>query len=129
MDLLNLDELTELNRYVAIRGEQYQIVERSVGVLLDSMKVAKAAQQAGKNKTTNGKSEEVFFENMIKTIETIIPDCPSAVVRGLTMQQMFAVFEFANRDPNKMAEEAVNAQAGTVESDGAIHSEVEAPKS
>lgn len=123
MDLLNLDELTELNRYVNIRGTEYQVVERSVGVLLDSLKVAK---QAAAKKGTK-QTEEVFFENMIKTIQTIIPECPEAVVRGLSMTQMIAVFEFANQDPQKMAEEALASQEARLK-DGVVESESEAPK-
>jgi hypothetical protein len=125
MDLLNLDELTELNRVIAIRGVEYGVVERSVGVLLDSIKVAKAAASKGKGK---GQSEETFFENMIKTIQTIIPECPESVVRGLSMPQMLAVFEFANRDPQKMAEEALAAQEAKLNGEGVVESEVEAPK-
>lgn len=124
MDLLNLDELTELERRVAIRGTEYAIVERSVGVMLDSLRVAKSAVSKGKGK----QSEEVFFENMIKTIQTIIPECPEAVVRGLSMAQMIAVFEFANQDPQKMAEEALANQEARLTKGGVVESEVEAPK-
>lgn len=124
MDLLNLDELTELNRVVTIRGVEYAVVERSVGVLLDSIKVAKAATTKGKK----GQSEEVFFENMIKTIHTIIPECPIEVVRGLSMPQMIAVFEFANRDPQKMAEEALASHEAKLNGEGVVESEAEAPK-
>lgn len=123
MDLLNLDELTELERRVAIRGTEYAIVERSVGVMLDSLRVAKAATRGGKKQ-----SEETFFENMIKTIQTIIPECPEAVVRGLSMAQMIAVFEFANQDPQKMAEEALANQEARLTEGGVVESEVEAPK-
>lgn len=123
MDLLNLDELTELERRVTIRGTEYAVVERSVGVMLDSLRVAKSAASKGKGK----QSEEVFFESMIKTIQTIIPECPEAVVRGLSMAQMIAVFEFANRDPQKMAEEALASQEAKLK-DGVVESEEEAPK-
>lgn len=100
-NLLNLDELTELEREVLIRGVSYPVVERSVGVMLDSIKIAKASQRGAKKVT-----EEEFFGNMLKTLKTIIPDCPDEVLRGLTMKQMVAVLEFCNEDPNKMAAEA-----------------------
>lgn len=118
MDLLNLDELTELKREVTIRGINYAVVERSVGVMLDSIRVAKMAAVKGKSKQT----EDAFFENMIGTIQTIIPDCPLEIVRGLTMNQMVALFDFCNRDPNVMAEEALAAE-GAVEKDGVVVSE------
>lgn len=115
MNLLNLDELTELEREVQIRGINYPIVERSVGVMLDSIKIAKAAHRGGKKPT-----EEEFFGDMLKTLKTIIPDCPDEVLRGLNMSQMLAVLEFCNSDPNKLATEAVAAgvAAGQKEAEG-----------
>lgn len=109
MDLLNLDDLVEIERQVTIRGVQYPVVERSVGLLLDSIVVAKQAALR-KNKP----NEQVFFENMIKTIRTILPECPEEIVRGLTMPQMVAVLEFCNQDPNKLAAKA-EAQEPEVE--------------
>lgn len=122
MDLLNLDELTELERRVNIRGVEYPVVERSVGVMLDSLRVAKAAAAKGKNTAV---AEEVFFENMIKTIQTIIPECPEAVVRGLSMAQMLALFEFANQDPQKMAEEALASQEARANGEGVVETSAE----
>lgn len=121
MDLLNLDELTDIERQVTIRGVNYSVVERSIGVLLDSIKVSKAAA-----KRRNGKQdEEAFFNDMIKTLRTILPECPEEVVRGLSMPQMVAVLEFCNQDPNKMAQEAVaeakaRGESGEVESEKAV---------
>lgn len=116
MDLLNLDELLELERTVVIRGVSYPIVERSVGVMLDSIRVAKKAARKSQN-------EETFFEDMIKTIRTMIPECPEEVVRGLTMPQMIALMNFVNTDPNVLAEEAVAAAKEKGES-GEVVSEV-----
>lgn len=104
-NLLNLDELLEIERTVLIRGVEYPIVERSVGVMLDSIKIANRASRRTKKMT-----EEEFFQDMLKTMKTIVPDCPDEVLRGLTMRQMMAVLEFCNTDPNKMAEEAVAAE-------------------
>lgn len=103
MDLLNLDELTGVERQITIRGVNYSVVERSIGVLLDAIKMSKAAA-----KRRNGKQdEEAFLNDMIKTLRTILPECPEEVVRGLTMPQMVTVLEFCNQDPNKMADEAL----------------------
>lgn len=123
MDLLNLDELTELQREVTIRGVNYAVVERSVGVMLDSIRVAKMAMAKGKTK----QAEDEFFESMIKTIQTIIPECPVEIVRGLTMGQMTALFEFCNADPQKMAEEAL-AATDVVVKEGVAESTTEAGK-
>ncbi len=129
IDLLNLDELIELERVVTIRGKEYSVVERSVGVLLDSIKVAKQASL--KTKGNQNEKEQAFFESMIKTIQTIIPECPEAVVRGLSMPQMLALFEFANRDPQAMAEEALAARDAKLNGEGEVVSAQEvldAPK-
>lgn len=117
LDILNLDELTELEREICIRGVNYPVVERSVGVMLDSIKIAKMTR-AGAHKV----DETEFFNNMIKTIRTIVPDCPEEVVRGLTMRQMVAIIEFCNQDPNKMAAEAAAAgvKEGQATEEGAV---------
>lgn len=118
MDLLNLDELIDVERQVTIRGVNYPVVERSIGVLLDSIKVAKQAAARRKGK----QDEEAFLSDMIKTLRTIMPECPEEVVRGLSMPQMVAVLEFCNQDPNQMAAEAVaeakaSGEAGNVDSE------------
>lgn len=108
VDLLNIDELSGPERRVTIRGVEYAVVDRSVGLMLDSIR---AVKQQSKRK--GGKvDEEDFFMNIIKTLRTILPECPEEVVRGLSMSQMMAVLDFCNQDPNKMADEAVKeAQA------------------
>lgn len=103
MDLLNIDELTGPERRVTIRGIEYPVVDRSVGLMLDSIRAVKQ-QQKVKGK---GVDEELFFTNIIKTLRTILPECPEEVVRGLSMPQMMAILDFCNQDPNKMADEAV----------------------
>lgn len=103
MDLLNIDELTGPERRVTIRGVEYSVVDRSVGLMLDSIRAVKQ-QQKVKGK---GVDEELFFTNIIKTLRTILPECPEEVVRGLSMPQMMAILDFCNQDPNKMADEAV----------------------
>lgn len=102
MDLLNIDELSGPERRVTIRGVEYAVVDRSVGLMLDSIRAVKQ-QSKGKGKV----DEEVFFTNILKTLRTILPECPEEVVRGLSLPQMMAVLDFCNQDPNKMADEAV----------------------
>lgn len=103
-DLLNLDELLEIEREVTIRGVNYPIVERSVGVMLDSLKIAK---RQGSSRGGKKVSEEEFFQDMLKTLKTIIPDAPDEVLRGLTMRQMVAVLEFCNQNPEDLAEKVM----------------------
>lgn len=125
MDLLNLDELTGVERQITIRGVNYPVVERSIGVLLDSIKMSKAA---AKRKGAHA-DEEAFLNDMIRTLRTILPECPEEVVRGLTMPQMVTVLEFCNQDPNKMADEALKeAEARKEEGDVADSKDVEPGK-
>ena len=116
MDLLNIDELSGPERRVTIRGVEYAVVDRSVGLMLDSIRAVKQQSKAKGNKV----DEETFFANILKTIRTILPECPEEVARGLTLPLMMAVLDFCNQDPNKMAEEAVaeNKAAGN---DGAVN--------
>lgn len=113
MDLLNIDELSGPERKVTIRGVQYAVVDRSVGLMLDSIRAVKQAE-AAKGRKGKAVDEEVFFENMIRTLQTIIPECPLEVTRGLSLGQMMAILDFVNQDPNKMAADAVKeaAEAG-----------------
>lgn len=106
MDILNIDELVTPERTIVLRGKSYSVVDRSVGLLLDSIRAVKQQEARNKNKV----SEDVVLENMLRTIQTILPECPVEVIRGLQMHQMVAIIEFCNQDPNKMAEEAVAEQ-------------------
>lgn len=106
MDILNIDDLVTPERVIVLRGQSYSVVDRSVGLLLDSIRAVKQQEKRNKGKI----DEEMFFENIIKTVRSIIPECPEEVVRGLQMNQMIAIIEFCNQDPNKMAEEAVAEQ-------------------
>lgn len=110
MDLLNIDELTGPERRVTIRGVEYGVVDRSVGLMLDSIRAVKHQSQA-KGAKGNRVDEETFFTNILKTLRTILPECPEEVVRGLSLPQMMAILDFCNQDPNKMAEEAVAESA------------------
>lgn len=103
MDLLNIDELSGPERRVTIRGVEYAVVDRSVGLMLDSIRAVKQQSKGNKGKV----DEETFFTNMLKTLRTILPECPEEVVRGLSLQQMMAILDFCNQDPNKMADQAV----------------------
>ena len=103
MDLLNIDDLSDPERFVTIRGVQYAVVDRSVGLMLESIRAVKQAAKSKRGKV----DEEDFFVNILKTLRTVLPECPEEIVRGLSMRQMMAVLDFCNQDPNAMAEEAV----------------------
>ncbi len=101
--ILNIDELITVKRQLTLRGETYDIVEQSVGLMLDSIN---AIKQADKRRGGKKMDEEEYLGRMLKTLQTIIPECPEHVLRGLTVGQMVAILNFCNEDPNKQAAEA-----------------------
>lgn len=112
MELLNLDELANVDRYVTVRGKRYAVYDRTVGHMLESVALARR---------TEAHTEEEFLEAMLKTVKTIIPDCPEEVVRSLSLRQMTALLEFVNRDPAQFVAEAqaeaeAQGKTGEVES-------------
>ena len=116
MDLLNLDELMTLERYVTLRGKRYGVNDRSVGQMIESIAIVKK----------NGiQSEEEFLESMVKTVKAVLPDAPEDVIRSMSLRQMVALLEFANSDPSKIAAEA-EAQAKAEGKTGQVESVVEA---
>ena len=111
--ILNIDELTSVRRQLTLRGETYDIVEQSVGLMLDSLN---AIKQADKRRGGKKMDEEEYLNRMLTTLKTIVPECPEHVLRGLTMVQMIAILNFCNQDPN---EQAAQAQAEASESEKA----------
>lgn len=112
MDLLNLDELTSVDRFVTLRGKRYAVNDRSVGQMLESVVMAKRS---------GSHTEEEFLESMINTVKSVIPDCPEAFVRSMNLRQMVALLEFVNQDPAQLVAEAEadaqsQGQTGQVES-------------
>lgn len=89
MDLLNIDELVKPTRAVVVGGYEHVIAEQSIGQLIESVKMAKAA------KTDENPAFE--FEQYVKTVQRLIPTCPEHTVRGMTMRQLGAIMDFANK--------------------------------
>ena len=97
MDFLNLDEFaTEVTRKVQILGEEYPIVEQTVGMMVDAIAAAKKAEAEGTDK-----GEQVFSE-MVTLTMTVCPDCPKEVFRRMNMKQLTALLEFAMAPDNKV---------------------------
>lgn len=100
MDLLNLDELATLERFVSLRGKRYAVNDRSVGQMIEAINITKKA---------GVQTEEEFLDSMIKSVSAVIPDAPQDVIRSMSLRQMVALLEFVNQDPNKLAEQAEQA--------------------
>lgn len=112
MELLNLDELTTLERFVTLRGKRYPVADRSVGQMIESIAITRKG---------GVQTEEDFLNSMVKTVEAVIPDAPQEVIRSMSLRQMVALIEFVNQDPNKLAAEA-EAQAKAEGKTGAVES-------
>ena len=107
MELLNLDELTTIERFVTLRKKRYAVNDRSVGQMIESINIAKRAD-------TN--TEEDFLNSMVATVQAVIPDCEASVIRSMSLRQMVALLQFANQDPEALVAEATSqADEGTKE--------------
>lgn len=99
MKLLNIDDLVKPTRAIVIGGYEHQIAEQSVGQLIESAKLA-ATQKVEGDETV------AQFEKFVKTVSSLIPTCPDHVIRGLTIKQMMAIVDFANKPDEEFVREA-----------------------
>jgi hypothetical protein len=104
MKLLNLDELVTVERYVTLRGVRYAVAERTIGVLVAGLQAAQAQEAAGEV------NQAKFFEDLIKTLRSILPELPEEVASSLSMEQAVAIINFASQDPKTLAD-AVSQEA------------------
>lgn len=116
MDLLNLDALVDVQRFVTLHGKRYEVADRSVGAMLDAVAMARTASLRNPDED----DMELFLTDMVRTIRTILPTCPEEVVRSMSLPQMSALITFANSDPQDLAARA--AAAGQPNEQGAIES-------
>lgn len=87
MKLLNLDEIIPTQRFVTIKGREYEIKNQSLQDLLSIVK------------NSSKKSPRNEIEAVQQTIERakqLIPDCPDEVLFSLTPRQLKALIEFAS---------------------------------
>lgn len=119
MDLLNLDDLADIKRYVTIRKKKYLLADRSVGQMITAIKVAKAQPE-------NEADEAQVFKSMVQMAQQIVPECPVDVIESLTARQIVALLQFANQDPNALAAEAAT-EARAKGKSGQVSSEKEVP--
>lgn len=101
MKLLNIDDLVKPTRAIVIGGYEHQIAEQSVGQLIESAKLS-ASQKVEGDETV------ARFEGFVKSVSTLIPTCPEHVIRGLTIKQMMAIVDFANKPDEEVVQEAVS---------------------
>lgn len=99
MELLNIDDLVKPKRAIVVGGYEHVIAEQSIGQLIESIKLAKAVR------TEDDPAFE--FEQYVKAVQRLLPTCPEATIRGLTMRQLGAIMDFANKpDVEAVAEAA-----------------------
>ncbi|MET2951342.1 hypothetical protein ABXV18_24980 [Vibrio owensii] len=95
MELFNLDDLVQVNRTVQLFGKTYDVADRTVGQMINAIKMASKSEQAD--------PEEILGE-MIETAHCIIPDCPIENIKRLNMNQLTALIEYASQPDSKFAE-------------------------
>jgi len=101
VDLFDLDEIAQEERAVKIGGEEYPVVESSVGEYITLIREEKEAAKA--NEEENIGEDEVMLK-MIEAISRSIPTCPEEKLKGLKPKQLFALMTWLTQ-ANSAAEE------------------------
>lgn len=111
MKLLNLDELTTIQREIQIQGQKYPIAERSVGQMLDAIKLAEHVNERPDD-------IKVVLESIISAVSAIVPTCPVEVLRTLNERKLHAIIEFANASDEEVIKASVAADEVSESSEG-----------
>ncbi|CDT52546.1 conserved hypothetical protein [Vibrio coralliirubri] len=107
MELFNLDELAKVKRTVVLFGNTYDVAERTVGQMVNALRVAKKAEVA---------SPDEILEEMLDTAHNIIPDCPMDNIKRLNMRQLTALIQYASKpDEQVIAEKEAEEEQGKSE--------------
>jgi len=95
--LLNIDELTTVEKEIQIKGERYPVVERTVEQVLQAIKAEKTLSSQDVD------SEESRVEMFVGMVKSAIPECPDEVLRNLPIRSLTVILEFINA--NEQVEE------------------------
>lgn len=109
MELLNLDDLVVVKRVVRFRGAEYEIVERTLGQLLEDIETAKRAETAGEN------GPERVILAIFDTIRKLLPSMPEDVLRSMNFDQALAVVKFLNKADSARADDSLAGDAESAE--------------
>ncbi len=109
MDLLNLDDIVQATQAVSIKGVDYPVNKRTVGQMIVALKAVRELEE--NNEKSDMDKMEDMFNSMLSAAQEILPKCPVAVLRTLTMEQLNALVDFANKSDQQPKEDAVEEEA------------------
>lgn len=92
IDLFDLDEIVEEQRFVKIKGVDHEVKEASVGDYLALLKEEKTADGNEKESTP-----EESIERMVQVVSRSIPSCPREDIEGLTSKKLMALIRWLNQ--------------------------------
>lgn len=97
MELLNLDEVAQVNRFVMFDGEKYEIHQASLGELIIEL-------QQAKERSKLDPTEDNLFEDLLNQAVLLLPTCPIEKLKTLKMKQLKALIDFARESDEKAVE-------------------------
>lgn len=105
MELLNLDALIEVRREVKLGGQNYPVVDQTVGQMIDAVRLAKKVDE-------NPNDVETILGAMIQTAKRLVPGAPHDLVESLKMRQLSALIEFASASDSEAVAGSEQEQSG-----------------
>lgn len=96
MELLNLDDILVAKRQIEIGGKAYDVADQSVGQMISQLQLQKQLENQG--------DEVVLMNQIVESVQQIIPDCPAETINKLPMRGINAIFEFANASDKEVIE-------------------------
>ena len=96
MELLNLDSIMKVQRQIVIGGVNYDILDQSVGQMITTLQMQKILEKEN--------NEAEVMNQVVVSIQEIIPACPEKIIRSLPMRAINAIFEFANASDKDVVE-------------------------
>lgn len=104
--LLNIDDILQTERVIVLQGKEYKIVDQSIGQMIEAIQLSESLKSEA--------NELTIANQIVKTVETIIPDCPKKVIHSLPMNALNAILEFANASAKEVAERSADEPEETV---------------
>lgn len=96
---LNLDEVQPpVSKVLTIKGKSYEMVDLTVGAMVENLRLAEKME--GNNAPLH---EQI--ELMVRLISNVFPSVPEDVLRGLSLDQLTRVVEFAQSSVEDVAAE------------------------
>ena len=103
MKLLNLDELTGVDRPVLLGGKTYHIKEQNIQQLIDSVKT---------QRTLKSSDTEAVFEALVTSAQSALPEAPEHEIRKLNVTQLQALIKYASASDEELLEATKDDEEG-----------------